>query len=148
MEREIKFRGKSVNGDWYYGLLSHSTGAKGHTVPEGWYISNKSGMPWAYQVRPETIGQFTGSWDDDGKEIYQDDVLQIHDPEKDSGLGPNYQYESVYYQNGAFALEWDYGEYDITAIGWAKEYFSGNDITIKVVGNLYDNPEFVEKLEK
>ncbi len=49
-----KFRGQSVNGDWYDGLLSISQG--NNLQPEkGYYISNSGGMPWAYQVRPETI---------------------------------------------------------------------------------------------
>ena len=66
--REIKFRGKGINGEWYKGLLSISQGKPGQ--PEkGYYISNEAGMPWAYQVRPETIGQLIATID--GQEFYE-----------------------------------------------------------------------------
>ena len=48
------FKGQSVNGDWYEGLLSVSQGLS-RQPEEGYYISNSGGMPWAYQVRPETV---------------------------------------------------------------------------------------------
>lgn len=79
----IKFKGLTINGRWVCGLLSESKGYAGQ--PEkGFYISNSAGMPWAYQVRPETVGQFIGLYervkvgegDDyiDGKEMFVGDV--------------------------------------------------------------------------
>jgi hypothetical protein len=69
--REIKFRGKGINGEWHKGLLSISQGKPGQ--PEkGYYISNEAGMPWAYQVRPETIGQLIATID--GQEFYEGDI--------------------------------------------------------------------------
>jgi len=73
--REIKFRGMDISGEWHYGLLSISQG-KGSQPPIGCYISNRAGMPWAYAVRPETVGQFTGLLDKNGKEIYEGDIVR------------------------------------------------------------------------
>ena len=59
--REIKFRGKRTdNGDWIYGyLMVWKDGYTNINIEEE-----------GFQVNPETVGQFTGLKDKNGKEIY------------------------------------------------------------------------------
>jgi hypothetical protein len=122
--RKIKFRGKGINGEWYKGLLSISQG-KPDQPEKGYYISNEAGMPWAYQVRPKTIGQLIATID--GQEFYEGDIGRIKTiVNKD------------YYENLELVFETD------------EFLFQLNNETFllaekaEIIGNKYDNPELIE----
>ncbi len=127
--RTIKFRGKDNHGTWRYGYLVilDDNPAIYFQVGNG----EVKRMDWVY-VKPESVGQFTGLHDKDGKEIYEGDVIEAITP-----YGEPTTYRVIYNERTAsFRAECHSWQCYINPI-WI------NECGFSVIGNIHDNPELM-----
>lgn len=126
MNRKIKFRGKSLNtGLWSYGDLRQDN------------IRRKAYVE--YEVDPETIGQFTGLTDCNGKEIYEGDMLSftVFDV-----FGGDRQYRGTVRYCGSRFMIWLSLDGEVCLdLDWVIE----QDDELEIIGNIYDNPEIIKR---
>ena len=138
--RNIIFRGRSISHhgkkeEWVYGFYSNYKGVNGRTH----YISSDNGNSAA--VREETVGQYTGMTDKNGKGIFEGDIISYDyiryvEPQKTEGR--------VFYKNGSFLVNVYVG----AVISMPLGYLFGDDVkvnTIEIVGNIHDMPDFQEE---
>ena len=131
--RTIKFRGKTCgNGKWYYGSLVYSD-----EINAAIYFQIGSGlvktMDWVY-VNQETVGQFSGLYDCDGKEIFEGDILKWSN-------GKMYVvkfWQGMFYASVEECNEGFLGGFPLHAL---TEY---ENEKCKIVGNIYDNTELLK----
>lgn len=121
--RTIKFRGKSILYDeWLYGDLVHLADNKRFGI----LVNDKYSYDEC-EVVPDTVGQFIGLYDCDGKEIYESDILDFN------GLTVE-----VRFVRGAFAF---------LVNGYLDDELYGDcrtDLFAKVIGNVYENPDILK----
>ena len=157
MNREILFRGKRVdNGEWIEGYLFDD----GLPKPKRFFIGGfgiyeYDGIPnqWAInrqdftEVDPDTICQYTGLTDKNGKKIFEGDILRgfqypfCHDGEY------NY-YAEIIFANCSFMT---YTHKNPSSC--VRGISDGNTELIEcwvsedweVIGNIYDNPELLDE---
>ena len=86
MSREIKFRAKRLdNNQWVIGYYLPTQYGEKHFIYFALEFLNEHTR---IEIDPKTLGQFTGLKDENGKEIYEGDVVHI------SGIG-NYVVEDI-----------------------------------------------------
>ena len=130
----LKFRGMSVEAfneeEWKYGYLIEDEGYSFiiNKVIEAneQYITIGSWCP----VNPETLGQSTGLFDKNDKEIFEGDIVKMY---KDVYSEPTY-YEIVRHYGGAYRLESKQHGCEL----WLRH------TDCEVVGNVYENKELLD----
>lgn len=145
-QRQIKFRAvrkrlDSEVKEWVYGDLFRTTD-KGDMAIQWW----KDGFYNRVEVWNETIGQFTGLTDELDREVYEGDIIKL-DGSPEMGVRVVVFYEESfniatrkeydYLQQGSHPYLNDYAHMDCLNT-WS------NSGLVRVVGNIYDNPELLE----
>lgn len=156
--REILFRGKTYKGEWVEGSLHQYTVETPSKTEKHCKIQE---INFAYQdetefdctmsgfdeeVIPETVGQFTGLTDKNGKKIFEGDivadcfgkplgVVEFGEHYFDSGI---LKYTGFYYKSLSF---WGDGNLydDKSEEDWKRK---------QVIGNIHDNPELLKAVKE
>ena len=135
--REILFRGKRIdNGEWEYGYL--------YGIWEQRYIlwGMTNNVPNMVEVDPETICQYTGLIDKNGKKIWENDILHNGNYFVVKWNAPCARFDIVL--NNLYNIP--IGKWEPVICDWKnndfKEYRKAVDY--EVIGNIFDNPELLE----
>lgn len=126
MNREIKFRAwdkierEMIDNliSWEKnGDISHDNHFNSDIPPFRGYMWNSENLE---------IMQYTGLKDKNGEEIYEGDIIKVLN---------NLSY--VYYDNGGFRTN--------ILLKSSLMYLADNKVKIEIIGNIYENPELLEK---
>ena len=149
--REILFRGKLTYCDeWVYGDFTHDADGDSEIAVRGAICVE------AYPVRPETVGQYTGKKDKNGKRIFEGDIVRLTFGQ----MSEVYNLQEKWTQIDGFVVGTVFvtGRGTFLRPGYGELYIEGEKVdcfkprvkTIasyraEIIGNIHDNPELLAK---
>ena len=140
--REILFKGKTRKKEWVQGYLFDDgikdskrmfvgnlviTDYKG-TASDNWEVGH-----YLCEVIPETVGQYTGLADKNGKKIFEGDICRVT---RHCILC----YGSITFKKGSFWFD----EFNADSVLELSK-LEINNFEIEVIGNIHDNPELMKE---
>lgn len=142
--RDILFRGKRIDNDeWVYGsfcmdALEQFNGLCGVDGFIRLYDKTKCKMQ-THEVDRETVGQYTGLTDKNGKRIFEGDIVQYHERQFDGKDVP--VRDAVIYEEGGFSVR----AYFLN--NWLWNSINGNTQLrdVEIIGNIHDKPELLKE---
>lgn len=156
--REILFKAKRIdNGEWVEGQYCYMLNPKSENgEPKKHFICNGTNV-FNYEIDPETLCQYTGLTDKNGKLICENDIVKTqHFTDRPySKYAKEKQFNGyVYWKERKFDGNKKYkeqiyaGEWDVKIIQDVGNFICGSWGRLwdcEVIGNIFDNPELLEE---
>lgn len=132
--RDILFRGKTLNtGKWiegYYCKYPHQFVGflEPYIFVPSYDAEKEIGSCTVYPIAQDTVQQFTGLFDRNGKKIFEGDIVDILTENEERGV--------ITYEDGGFIVK---------ASTFVVDFMSNiNGKDVEVLGNIVDNPELLK----
>ena len=127
--REILFRGKRVDtGEWVHGDLIHHDGYVAIWDKNASYVED-------FEVIPESVGQYTGLTDENGKKIFEGDIVTF------KTFTQKLKAE-VIYKGGEYWCKSKCGKELLSIV--VENCKKDCELHCEIIGNIHDNPELLE----
>lgn len=119
--RQIKFRAKDLEGHWICGYYT-----QGYIHVDNSWRDGDQGEWWGIPVDENTVGQFTGSYDNNEKDAYHKDIVK--------------------YGSNIGIIEWDNIAHSWCIYLMERDAYSQLiDGEYEIIGNIHDTPELLTK---
>ena len=142
--REILFRGKQNEGRWVEGVYFKHDTVKvcfSSDDPKPRHLIIQDGFcDWGFEppihcvdVDPDTVGQFTGLTDKNGKKIFEGDILD------------HIIQAEVLTNRGVVVWDRENARWALQLNTMKPCFYMHNPKSVEVIGNIHDNPELLKE---
>lgn len=151
MNREILFKAKRKdNGEWAEGclIIDYVSGQyfihqNGNSVNESPKIGEEGCLRFlTFEIDSDTICQYTGLTDKNGKKIWENDIVLLREEIQD------YEWKAmVKFGNPNWEYNWGWKLVPIGECDMNKDILLWIDMeiaTCEIIGNFFDNPDLLE----
>lgn len=130
--REILFKAKRIdNGEWVEGYVVRKRGL--YFIYD--IVNSESCRQNNYEIDPETLCQFTGLCDKNGKKIWENDIVEAWSQGSRAIGTVKQRVDGLWIMSPA----WQNHEF------WELKPNSNGETTVEVLVNAFDNPELLQE---